>query len=49
MQEFFYMDGKGVFVWSAYAITLLALIISVIMAKRRKKIIFQEIEDSLED
>lgn len=49
MQEFFYMDGKGVFVWSAYAISILALIVSVVMANLRKKKIFQEIEDSLED
>ena len=49
MQEFFYMDGKGIYVWSAYGITLLSLIISVILASRRKKKILQEIEDSLED
>ena len=49
MQEFFYMDGKGLFVWSAYGITAIALILSVIIASRRKKKIFKEVEESLEE
>ena len=49
MQEFFYMDGKAFFVWGSYGITALALIISLIVASRRKKKIFKEIEDSLEE
>ena len=49
MQEFFYMDGKGLFVWSAYGITAIALILSVVLASRRKKRIFKEVEESLEE
>ena len=49
MQEFFYMGGKGLFVWSAYGITAVALILSVIFASRRKNKIFKEVEDSLEE
>ncbi len=49
MQEFFYMGGKAFFVWSAYGITAVALIFSVVLASRRKKKIFKEIEDSLEE
>ena len=49
MQEFFYMGGKGFFVWGSYGITAVALILSLILASRRKKKIFREIEDSFED
>ena len=49
MEEFFYMDGKAFYVWSSYGITILALILSVIIAARRKQKIFKEIEESLEE
>ncbi len=49
MQEFLYMDGKGVYVWSAYGITAIALVWSVIATIYRRKKIIREIEDSLED
>ena len=49
MEEFFYMGGKAFFVWSAYGITALALIFSVVFASRRKKKIFKEIEKELEE
>lgn len=49
MQEFFHMGGYAFFVWSSYGLTALVLIFSVAVASRRKKKIFREIEDSLED
>ncbi|MBT8113147.1 MAG: heme exporter protein CcmD [Gammaproteobacteria bacterium] len=49
MQEFFYMDGKWMYVWSSYAITLIALVLSIVFANSRKKKLLKEIEDSLED
>ena len=49
MQEFFYMDGKWIYVWSSYAITLIALVLSIVFANSRKKKLFKEIKDSLED
>ncbi len=49
MQEFIHMGGYAFFVWSAYGLTALVLISSVIVASRRKKKIFKEIEDSFED
>ncbi len=48
MQEFFYMGGKAFFVWSAYGITVLALILAVVLAGRRKRKILREIEETLE-
>jgi len=49
MQEFFYMDGKWMYVWGSYGITFIALILSVVFAKSRKKKLFKEIEESLEE
>ncbi len=49
MQEFFYMGGKAFFVWGSYGITALALIASIVFANTRKKKIFREIEESLEE
>ncbi len=49
MQEFFYMDGKWMYVWSSYAITLIALVLSIVFSNSRKKKLFKEIKDSLED
>jgi len=49
MQEFFYMGGKGLFVWGSYGITAIALILSLVIANRRKKKLFKEIKDSFEE
>ncbi len=49
MQEFLYMDGKWMYIWGSYGITMLALVLSIIFANRRKKKLLREIEDSLED
>ncbi len=49
MQEFFYMGGKGFFVWGSYGITAFALILSLVIASRRKGKLFKEIEDSFEE
>ncbi len=49
MQEFFYMDGNAFYVWTAYGITAAGLILSVVFAARRKKVIAKEIMDALED
>ena len=48
MQEFFYMDGKAFYVWSAYGITLASLVAGVVFASIRKKKIIKEIDDNLE-
>jgi len=49
MEEFLYMGGKAFYVWSSYGITALALVLSLIIASRRKKKLYREIEDSLEE
>jgi len=49
MQEFFYMDGKWMYIWGSYGITIIALVLSILFANKRKKKLFREIEDSLEE
>lgn len=49
MQEFLYMDGKWMYIWGSYAITLVALVLSILSANRRKRKLIREIEDSLEE
>ena len=49
MQEFLYMDGKWMYVWGSYGITMLGLILSITFANSRKKKLFREIKDSLEE
>ena len=49
MQEFFYMDGKWIYVWGSYALTMLGLVLSVVFANSRKKKLFGEIEENLEE
>ncbi len=49
MQEFFYMDGKWMYIWSSYGITMLALVLSIVIANRRKKKLTKEIKESLEE
>ncbi len=49
MKEFLYMDGKWMYIWGSYAITMFALVISIVSANRRKRKLLREIEDSLEE
>lgn len=35
MSEFFYMGGYGVYVWSAYGLSLIVLMLNVIAARKR--------------
>jgi heme exporter protein CcmD len=49
MQEFFYMDGKWMFVWGSYGITLTALFLTIALANSRKKKLIREIKESLEE
>ena len=49
MQEFLYMDGKWMYVWGSYGITMLALVLSVVSASWRKRKLLREIEDSFEE
>ena len=49
VQEFLYMGGKAVYVWGAYGITLLALVISLLAAARRKKSLIKEIAEEAEE
>jgi heme exporter protein D len=37
MSEFFYMDGYAAYVWSAYGITVLALVILFLQSHRRMR------------
>ena len=43
------MGGKAVYVWGAYGITLLALVISLLVATRRKKSLIKEIAEEAEE
>ena len=47
MQELFYMGGKAIFVWSAYGITALILVLGVALAGRRKRKLLKEIEENI--
>lgn len=49
MQEFFHMGGNAFYVWSAYGVTTAGLLLTLIFANRRKKVIAKEILDALED
>ncbi|MCY4421380.1 MAG: heme exporter protein CcmD [Gammaproteobacteria bacterium] len=48
MQELLILDGKGFYVWSAYAITMISLVVALVSASMRKKKIIKEIDESLE-
>ena len=41
------MDGHGVFVWSAYAVTLLVLVFLLIAPARRRRRLLREIDGEL--
>lgn len=41
------MGGKAFYVWSAYGITALALVINLVIASRRKKKLSREIKEDL--
>ena len=43
------MDGKWMYIWGSYGITLLALFLTIIFANGRKKKLIREIKESLED
>jgi len=49
MQEFFYMDGKWMYIWGSYGITAAFMIFSFVFANLRKKKLIKEIEDNLEE
>ena len=49
MQDFFYMDGKWMYIWGSYAITAFLMIFGFVLASRRKKKLLTEIKDSLEE
>ncbi len=39
-----YMDGHGVFVWPAYAITLIVIIMLLVVPKRRERKLMRQLE-----
>ncbi len=41
------MDGHGVYVWSAYAVTLLVLVFLLIAPARRRRRLLREIDGEL--
>ena len=49
MEEFLHMGGKAFYVWGSYGSTAIALVLSLIIAAGRKKKLYREIEDSLEE
>lgn len=47
MQEFFYMGGYAFYVWTAYALTFIVLIINLITPIQRKRAILQKLARKL--
>jgi heme exporter protein D len=43
MEEFFAMGGYARFVWSAFGITAVVIVLNVLMARRRFKNVHQEL------
>ena len=41
MTEFFLMDGHGAYVWSAYGITLIVLVLNVWLARAKHRAALQ--------
>jgi heme exporter protein D len=48
MSEFWSMGGYGWFLWPAYAVTFLALIANVIIARRAHQLALRELERRLQ-
>lgn len=42
-----HMDGHGVFVWSAYLITLIAIVCILLAPRRREKRFLQQLEGQI--
>ena len=42
MMEFFAMNGYGFYVWSAYGVTALALVIEVTALRSRRRAVLEE-------
>ena len=45
MMEFFHMGGYGVYVWSAYGLSALVLVLNVVAAHKRNLRVRQEVKD----
>ncbi len=48
MNEFFYMGGHGVYVWSAFAITAVVLVLSLVLPIIESKKLRKRINQMLE-
>jgi heme exporter protein D len=43
LQEFFAMGGYGIYIWSAYALTVLLLSLNIVLPWRRHRRLLQDI------
>ena len=48
MQEIVYLEGRALFIWGAYGITVVVLVLSIVFASLRKNKILKEIKEALE-
>ena len=43
MKEFFYMGGYGFYVWTAYGLSLLVLLLNIVAARKRNRQVRREV------
>jgi heme exporter protein D len=43
VQEFFYMNGKGFYVWGAYGMTLLVFIVEVALVRHKRTLALKQV------
>lgn len=36
VRDFFYMDGKGFYIWSAYGMALLVFVVEIVLVRHRR-------------
>ena len=47
--EFFAMGGYGVYVWGAYGVTVVCMLLEPLLAARRHRAALQAVRDAAED
>lgn len=48
MSEFLYMGGYGYYVWSAYGLSFVVLVLNVVAARRQHKQVREELQRMLQ-
>ncbi|MDD4964233.1 MAG: heme exporter protein CcmD [Gallionella sp.] len=43
--EFFYMGGRGVYVWGAYGVTFLVFAIEIALVRHKRRITLQQVRE----